>query len=393
MSVRNADGSAVSTIDDENGGARVRKVVLHRRVPTPRRPRPARAQRAIAGLRRSFTQTDYTQTDFVQSDRLVRTWGGSLAPWRLAAVGVIIILALSFAWVRLFHVGPPSIEDLRRTAGVDEWQTLPIGVKDDQPGLAERNKDDGIWRGFDIDIAYMIAEDLGFRREEVRFYGIESEDRARMEATDLDGNPVPVKMVIASYSITEEREREPNVMFSQSYLHTEQSVITLKGHDKVASLEEFKGKDVCSLSSSTSAKAADESGATLRRRNRVSECFRLLDDKEVQAVTTDAVILGGFKDRYPARYDHWDLGLDKTEAWGVSVGANAALRDLVNITLYRSFKDPKDARWEKAYETNILPETVTNVSADGELVPLARPQQPVTARPRVRELPWEEVVP
>jgi glutamate transport system substrate-binding protein len=26
-------------------------------------------------------------------------------------------------------------------------------------------------------------------------------------------------------------------------------------------------------------------------------------------------------------------------------------------------------------------------------VPLARPQQPDTTRPRVRELPWEEVVP
>ncbi|GAA3334910.1 hypothetical protein GCM10020358_01110 [Amorphoplanes nipponensis] len=110
-------------------------------------------------------------------------------------------------------------------------------------------------------------------------------------------------------------------------------------------------------------------------------------------MTTDAAILGGYKARYKDKYDHWDLGLDKTEAWGVSVGANAALRDLVNITLYRSWKDPKDARWEQAYEKNILPETVPNKTADGKPVPLARPQQPVTARPRVRELPWEEVVP
>ena len=379
-------------MDDENAGAQVRKVVVHRRVPTQRRPRSARAQRAITGLRRTFTQTDFPPA-FARPDRLVRTWGGSLAPWRLVAVGVIIILVLAFSWVRLFHIGPPSIEDLRRTAGVDEWQTLPIAVKDDQPGIAERNPVDGVWRGFDIDIAYMIAEDLGFRRDEVRFYGIESEDRARMEATDLDGKPVPVKMVIASYSITEEREREPNVMFTQSYLHTEQSVITLKGHDPVASLEEFRDKDVCSLSSSTSAQAADVSGAVLTRRNRVSECFELLDEDEVDAITTDAAILGGFIDRNSAKYDHWDLGLDKTEAWGVSVGANEALRDLVNITLYRSFQDPKDARWEQAYERNILPETVTNKTADGKLVPLARPQQPDTVRPRVRELPWEEVVP
>jgi glutamate transport system substrate-binding protein len=379
-------------MDDESGREQVRKVVVHRQAPARRRPRRARAQRALTGLRRTFTQPDF-QPGFGRSDRLVRTWGGSLAPWRLVAVGVIIIVVLAFSWVRLFHIGPPSIEDLRRAAGVDEWKTLPIGVKDDQPGIAERDPEDGSWKGFDIDIAYMIAEDLGFRREEVQFYGIESEDRARMEATDLAGKPVPVKMVIASYSITAEREREPNVMFTQSYLHTEQSVITLKGHAKVASLEEFKGKDVCSLSSSTSAQAAGLSGAILTRRNRVSECFDLLDRDKVDAITTDAAILGGFKARNPAKYDHWDLGLDRTEAWGVSVGANAALRDLVNITLYRSFKDPKDARWEQAYKANILPETVTNKNADGQLVPLSRPQQPNTTRPRVRELPWEEVVP
>jgi glutamate transport system substrate-binding protein len=377
-------------MDDEGGRPQVRKVVVHRQVPAPRRPRSARAQRALTGLRRTFTQPEF---GFAPSDGLVRTWGGSLAPWRLAAVGVIMILVLGFAWVRLFHIGPPSIEDLRRTAGVDEWQTLPIGVKDDQPGVAWRDPEKGNWLGFDIDIAYMIAEDLGFRREEVRFYGIESEDRARMEATDLEGKPVPVKMVIASYSITAEREREPNVMFTQSYLHTEQSVITLKGHDKVASLEEFRGKTVCSLSSSTSAQAATQSGATLTRRNRVSECFDLLDANRVDAITTDAAILGGFKFRNDAKYDHWDLGLDKTEAWGVSVGANSALRDLVNITLYRSFLDPKDSRWEQAYAANILPETSINKDPDGQLVPLARPQQPDTARPRVRELPWEEVVP
>ena len=370
-------------MDEETGGAPVRKVVLRRRLPGPRRPRSARAQRTIEGLRRTFTQPE----------QVVRSWGDPLAPWRLVAIGVIIILALAFAWVRLFHIGPPSVEDLRRAAGVDEWKTLPIGVKDDQWGVARRDTSTGVWSGFDIDIAYMIAEDLGFRRQEVQFYGIESEDRSRMEAVDLKGNPVQVKMVIASYSITKEREAEPNVMFSQSYLHTEQSVITLKGHPKVASLEEFNDKTVCSLAASTSAAAAVDSGARVVRRNRVQECFDELNQEKVDAVSTDAAILGGFKNEFPEKYDHWDLGLEKTEAWGVSVGANAALRDLVNLTLYRSFKDPTDSRWERAYEETFQKETVANKTVDGKPVPLARPQQPDTTRPRVRELPWEEVIP
>ncbi|MFI7599579.1 transporter substrate-binding domain-containing protein [Actinoplanes sp. NPDC049681] len=364
----------------------VRKVVV-RRPPKQRgvprqRARERRGERALTGLRRTFALPAET----------VRPWGSSLAPWRLAALGVVLIVVLAFSWVSLFHVGPPSVEDLRRAAGVDEWRTLPIGVKDDQPGIAYRDKD-GSWSGFDIDIAYMIAEDLGFRRDDVRFYGIESEDRARMEASDLKGNPVPVKMVIASYSITAKREEMPNVMFSSSYLHTEQSVITLRGHAKVASLEEFKGKKVCTLSASTSAITASVSGAELVRRNRVSQCFDELDNPSsgVDAISTDAAILGGFKAKFPDKYDHWDLGDDNTEAWGVSVGDNKALRDLVNLTLYRSYADPKDARWEQAYQKNIAPEASSNVEPDKTPVPLARPQQPETPRPYVRELPWEDL--
>lgn len=335
----------------------------------------------MAGLRRTFARPS----------EMVKPWGASLAPWRLAALGVVLIVVLAFSWVSLFHVGPPSVEDLRRAAGVDEWRTLPIGVKDDQPGIAYHDQESGSWSGFDIDIAYMIAEDLGFRRDDVRFYSIESEDRARMEGTDQNRNPVPVKMVIASYSITQKREEMPNVMFSSSYLHTEQSVITLRGHEKVASLEEFKDKKVCTLSASTSAVIASASGAKLIGRNRVSECFDALDHNLVQAVSTDAAILAGYKAKFPDRYDHWDLGDDQTEAWGVNVGDNEALRDLVDLTFYRSYTDPKDSRWELAYQNNIAPEVRANIEPGNTPVPLAGAQQPLARRPPVRELPWEEL--
>ena len=87
----------------------------------------------------------------------------TLAAVRLAALGLALVLTIAITMVRLFVGGPPSVEELRAGAGVDGWSTLAIGVKDDQPGTAFR-KPDGTWSGFDIDIAYMIAEDLGFRR-------------------------------------------------------------------------------------------------------------------------------------------------------------------------------------------------------------------------------------
>jgi glutamate transport system substrate-binding protein len=295
------------------------------------------------------------------------------------------VLVLGTALVRLFAGGPPSVADLRAQAGVDTWKVLPIGVKDDQPGTAFQDAN-GRWSGFDIDIAYMIAEDLGFRRDDVRFYGLESEDRARMQAIDENKNRVPVKMVIASYSITQERI-DAGVRFSAAYLYTEQSVLTLHGkHDQVSTMADLAFEKVCSLSTSTSASALSTNNVIVRSRNRMKECIADLRAGDVDAISTDAAILAGYKAKFPKEFDHWDFGLEKTEAWGVNVGDNPALQKLVNLTLYRSYKDPADDRWEVAYEKNLQSEVEINRPA-----PIAIAEQPRVDRPDVRELPWENV--
>ena len=311
----------------------------------------------------------------------------NLAMFRLAALGLALVLTLALTLVRLFVGGPPSVAELRAQAGVDTWPELSIGVKDDQYGTAFYDESTKIWSGFDIDIAYMIAEDLGFRRDEVKFYGLESEDRARMQATDEAGKRVPVKMVIASFSITEERKKMAGVRFSAPYLYTEQSALTLKGaFPKISTMADLRDRRVCSLSSSTSATALDKVKAVVLSRNRIRECIRDLRDRNVDAISTDAAILAGYKDRFPDEFDHWDLGLDPTEAWGVNVGENPALEKLVDLTLYRSFKDPKDTRWERAFQENLQVETETNRE-----IPIAVAQQPRVDKPDVRELPWEDV--
>ncbi len=309
----------------------------------------------------------------------------SLAAVRLAALGLALVLAVSVAFVRLFVGGPPSVAELRAQAGVESWSELRVGVKDDQYGTAFHNLDDDTWSGFDIDIAYMIAEDLGFRRSEVRFYRMESEDRARMQATDGDRR-VPVHMVIASFSITPVRDAMPGVTFSAPYLYTEQSVLTLAGRDKVSTLGDLRGRMVCTLSTSTSETAPEQAGAIMSPRNRISECVDDLRSGKVDAVTTDAAILGGYQAKFPDEFAHWDLGLDATEAWGVNVGENPALKTLVDLTLYRSLKDPRDDRWEEAYKENLQSEVRFSPGT-----PIAQAQQPDVPKPDVREQPWEEV--
>ncbi len=310
----------------------------------------------------------------------------NLAMFRLAALSLALVLALALALVRLFVGGPPTVEELRAEAGVDEWTVLPIGVKDDQPGTAYRDEN-GVWRGFDIDIAYMLAEDLGFRRGEVRFYATESEDRARMQAVDTDGKRVPVKLVVASFSITATREAEPEVTFSEPYLYTEQSVMTKLGAPKVSTWRDLQNKTVCSLSTSTSASALRAAGVYPVSRNRISECIDDLRKGRVQAISTDAAILAGYKQRYPKEFAHWDLGLEDTEAWGVNVGENLALKKLVDLTLYRSVVDPKDDRWERAYAANLQSGAKAN-----EPTPIAVAEQPRAARPDIKQQPWEDVL-
>ena len=305
---------------------------------------------------------------------------------RLVAVAVTLLLVLVVAYVVVILSGPPTVDDLRDRAGLDGKRELLVGVKDDQPGVALYDPAKGTWSGFDIDIAHLIAEDLNFRRSEVRFLSIESEDRARMQAVDTTGRRVGVDLVIASYSVTAEREAMAGVSFSAPYLFTEQSVVTLAGHEPVSTLEDLGGRKVCSLATATSEGPAQDAKAVVISRKKIKECFDALDAGQVEAVSTDAAILAGFVAQQPERYTHHDIGLDATEAWGVNVGENEALRDLVNLALYRSRNDAADARWEEAYDVNLRSEEAANKKAS-----IAVDQQPVVPEVEVRQWPWERV--
>ncbi|MFD0521398.1 hypothetical protein [Paractinoplanes durhamensis] len=70
------------------------------------------------------------------------------------------------------------------------------------------------------------------------------------------------------------------------------------------------------------------------------------------------------------------------------MGENPALKKLVDLTLYRSLKDPKDDRWENAFQTNLQ----TEVENNGR-TPIAVGLQPNVDKPDIRDLPWEDVLP
>ncbi|WP_143737887.1 transporter substrate-binding domain-containing protein [Microbispora sp. GKU 823] len=282
--------------------------------------------------------------------------------------------------------GPPTEAELREQARLTGKKKLLIGVKDDTPGIALRDKT-GAFSGFDIDIAYMIAGELGFRPEQVEFLSIETEDRARRQATDASGNFVTVDLVVATFSITPARLQDPSVGFSSPYLFTEQSVVTRADHPRVTSLGQLNGEKVCTLGTSTSENPLVESGAKVTAENKISACFEGLENHLYDAVSTDAAIMAGFVARSGGKFRHHDIGLEKTEMWGVNAGTNTALRTLVELALYRSYADPQNRMWEEAYDRHIRPLLAANPGVN-----VAQSTQPCVKAPEVRRWPWQRAL-
>jgi glutamate transport system substrate-binding protein len=306
--------------------------------------------------------------------------------FRLTAVTILLVASVVIATVALARIGPPSEDDLMRKAGLLDRDELLIGVKGDQPGVGLRDGKTGQFSGFDIAIAKMIAADLGFRPDKVRFLEIESEDRARRQALDNSTKKiVTVDLVVASFSITEQREKDPDVLFSAPYLRTEQSVITRRPHSKIEALGDLAGKTVCTLNTTTSAQALIAAGVKPVGKNKISECIDGLKSGAYEAVSTDAAILAGFEAADPKRYEMHDIGLETSEDWGVNVGKNPPLRTLVNLALYRSLTDPADSRWEDAYE-----EYFRREQPDAMPQQVAVDEQPTVTKPDVREWPWQQ---
>jgi len=323
-------------------------------------------------------------------DARVASSGGGRPKWlpirglRLIALMTVLVVVVVGGFVYL-RFADPTEAGLREDAKLIGKTELLIGVKNDVPGVAHK-EEGGRFTGFDIDIAYMIAADLGFSAHEVRFLRIEDEDRSRMLAWDVDAKRnIKVDLVIASYSVTEEREKAPNVSFSAPYLETEQSVMTLKDHVDVHDLEDLADSHkVCTLSTSTSASPASEAGLDLKRVGQLQTCVDGLRGGTYDAVTTDAPLIAGFVAQSPGVFKHHDIGLSTPELWAVNTGGNEALRTLVNLILYRSLNDPDDRRWEEAYDRNLRPLEEASLPQ-----PIAADEQPFVPEVEVRQWPWE----
>jgi glutamate transport system substrate-binding protein len=172
-------------------------------------------------------------------------------------------------------------------AELQEQGSIIIGVKYDQPGIGFLEAGEETPEGFDIEMGKILAAGLGIEEGEIEWKETISDNR---EPFLQNGE---VDIVLASYSITDERRQV--VGQAGPYYVTGQQLLVASDDDSIGGPEDLEGKDVCSVTGSTSIETVEkEYGATPRGFDTYSECVDQLLNGSVDAVTTDGAILLGY---------------------------------------------------------------------------------------------------
>ncbi|MBJ6640683.1 glutamate ABC transporter substrate-binding protein [Streptomyces sp. DHE7-1] len=240
-------------------------------------------------------------------------------------------------------------------SGSGGGKKIKIGIKFDQPGLGLKEPS-GSFSGFDVDVATYVAKELGYKPNEIQWVETKSADRENALARG------DVKFIAATYSITDERKQK--VDFAGPYLLAHQDLL-LKKDSKISKGTDLNGKNLCSVTGSTSAQNVQKTiapKANLKENSTYSECIASLQSGAVDAVTTDDSILAGFaaQDKYKGQFKLAGLKLSN-ENYGVGVKkGDATTLDKINKALEKMVSD---GSWKKAVDKNFGPAQYKNEQA------------------------------
>jgi glutamate transport system substrate-binding protein len=224
-------------------------------------------------------------------------------------------------------------------AELNEAGTITIGTKFDQPlfGLAGP---DGTPEGFDIEIGKLIAAKLGISAENIEWKESVSANREPfIQSGDVD-------IVIATYTINDDRKKV--VSFAGPYYEAGQDILVAAGNPEgITGPEDLDGKDVCTVTGSTSEENILEYGAKVLPAAGYAECLEPLRNGAVVAVTTDNVILAGLADQSDGEFEVVNNPFT-AEPYGIGLALDdTEFRDFINDVLEESYEDGTwDAAWE-----------------------------------------------
>jgi glutamate transport system substrate-binding protein len=252
----------------------------------------------------------------------------------------------------------PEFEAGTTMARLAEQGSIRVGTKFDQPGFGLENLD-GEVEGFDVEVAKIIAGALGISEGDIEW--VQTPSAVREEV--IEGGEVD--MVVATYTINDTRRER--VSFAGPYYEAGQQIMVRSDDDEITGPESFTENPdltVCSVTGSTPSEQirpylADDDQLVLF--GEYSECEQQLGNDQVDAVTTDNVILLGFVSESDGEYKL--VGEQFTEEpYGIGITkGDVAFCEFINQTL----ADNEDAyveAWEstagqvEGAETPTLPE-------------------------------------
>ncbi|MFJ3954814.1 glutamate ABC transporter substrate-binding protein [Streptomyces sp. Je 1-4] len=217
---------------------------------------------------------------------------------------------------------------------------IVIGVKADQPFLGFKDTT-GKYSGFDIEIAKMVAADLGFSEKQIEFKTIDSNVR---ETTISNGQ---VDYYVGTYTINDERKKQ--VGFAGPYYTAGADLLVRKDEKDITGPDALKGKEVCSIVGSTPLQEIKKKkyGAKTSEQSKYSDCVKSLLDGQVDAVTTDDAILKGYAAQRPEKLRVVGKSFTK-EPYGVGMKKDdKALRNAITDALENHIKN---GDYKKAYD-------------------------------------------
>ncbi|WMX44716.1 glutamate ABC transporter substrate-binding protein [Streptomyces roseicoloratus] len=221
---------------------------------------------------------------------------------------------------------------------------LVIGSKADQPYLGFEDQATKKRSGFDIEIAKMIAADLGFSEEQIEWKTVDSKLRETAISTGQ------VDYYVGTYTINDKRKAQ--VGFAGPYYKAGADLLVRKDETAITGPQSVKGKKVCSISGSTPLQEIKkpEYGAETVELGKYSDCVQQLLTKQVDAVTTDDSILKGYAAANAGKLKV--VGKPFTEEpYGIGMNKDdKVLRDKVNDILA---KYQGDGTYKKIYEATL----------------------------------------
>jgi glutamate transport system substrate-binding protein len=226
-------------------------------------------------------------------------------------------------------------------AKLKEAGKVTVGTKFDQPLFGLKNLE-GKPEGFDVEIAKLIAGEMGISADNINWVETVSANR---EPFIQQGK---VDFVVATYTINDERKQI--VDFAGPYYEAGQDIMVAKGNPEgIAGPDDLAGKKVCSVTGSTPAENIRENypEADLTEFDVYSKCAEALKNGQVQAVTTDNVILLGLISQDEESFELVGKPFTK-EPYGIGLKkGDTEFRNFINDTLQ---KIEQDGRWLAAWD-------------------------------------------